>query len=416
MTLKEKSLYSNRLILDYPFHWTELTKDYVDANIQCPLESSVLTQSIVRKTLLQHYYYFNDLMRVMAQSLACPVTIHSIAFVEGTPTDLADYEAHTFKHLSLLSDSGRVSIMLSDSFLSSFVHYALGCTDQSILSLSMTHREKKLVELFGGMFLKSFQYAWGQSHGQAAFHWDSDPYSNGVNNGKSCFYMMTLSIDGGSPVVIGSYYDAKTVLRLSKENVAEVGTKDPIALTVDSMAKIPVRMTGVLGQTRMSMADLAQLQVGDVVALPTRLDEAVSIEIGDTQFGAILGKKNRALAVKLLANELNLDPLDNLELLDKSDRSTEQVPPDSKQDESIAGSMPDQEIASPTIEDNTSAHADQTDDKPNRVEATNDSPSDSFSWDDINDSMISAIDDTDVDNDLESSFWLEDDNADGQSE
>ena len=410
MTLKEKQLYSNRLVLDYPFHWTELKKEHVDANIYSPIESPLLTQSIIRNGLLQHYYYFQDLVQIMSRSLGCPIAVQSIAFVEAMPADLLQYESHTFQYLSLLSDNARISIVLSDAFLNSFVHYALGCVGQSILSLSMTKREKKVVEIFTDMLLKSFGKAWGQSTGRAGFHWDSSPASGDTNNYKSCFFMATVSIDGGTPVVIGTYYDSKTVLRFAKDAVPDSISQESVALSANSMSKISVRMKGVLGHARMNMADLMQLQVGDVVVLPTSLDDPVSLEIGTTRFDAVLGKRHQILALKLLANNFGLNASGP-----KGDAALAQLD-DSETDRDVEG----------LIDYDASLNDDEADSAPSNLDAfslenteratdeTGNASDDSFSWDDINDSMISSIDDADNDNDLESSFWLEDD-ADSKS-
>jgi hypothetical protein len=410
MTLKEKQLYSNRLVLDYPFHWTELKKEHVDANTSSPIESPLLTQSIIRNGLLQHYYYFQDLVQSMSRSLGCPIAIQSIAFVEAMPADLLQYESHTFQHLSLLSDNARISIVLSDAFLNSFVHYALGCVGQSVLSLSMTKREKKVAEIFTDMLLKSFDKAWGQSAGRAGFHWDSSPASGDTNNYKSCFFMATVSIDGGAPVVIGTYYDAKTVLRFAKDAAPDSINQESVALSANSMSKIAVRMKGVLGHARMNMADLMQLQVGDVVALPTHLDAPVSLEIGTTRFDAVLGKKHQSLALKLLANNFGLNASGP-----KGDAALAQLD-DSETDRDVEG----------LIDYDASLNDDEADLAPSNLDTfslenteratdeTGNASDDSFSWDDINDSMISSIDDADNDNDLESSFWLEDD-ADSKS-
>jgi len=154
-----------------------------------------------------------------------------------------------------------------------------------------------------------------------------------------------------------------------------------------------------------------QLQVGDVVALPTRLDDPVSLEIGTTRFDAVLGKKHQSLALKLLANNFGLNASEvpegdaDLAQLDDSetDRDVEDlIDYDDSLNDDEADSAPS-DLDTFSLE-NTERATDET----------GNASDDSFSWDDINDSMISSIDDADNDNDLESSFWLEDD-ADGKS-
>jgi hypothetical protein len=222
--------------------------------------------------------------------------------------------------------------------------------------------------------------------------------------------MATVSIDGGTPVVIGTYYDSKTVLRFAKDAVPDSISQESVALSANSMSKISVRMKGVLGHARMNMADLMQLQVGDVVALPTRLDDPVSLEIGTTRFDAVLGKKHQSLALKLLANNFGLNASGP-----KGDAALAQLD-DSETDRDVEG----------LIDYDASLNDDEADSAPSNLDTfslenteratdeTGNASDDSFSWDDINDSMISSIDDADNDNDLESSFWLEDD-ADSKS-
>jgi len=401
MTLKDKQLYSNRLILDYPFHWTELTKDYIDANIQCSLESSLLTQSIIRKSLLNHYYYFQDLLRIMSQSLGCPIAMQSIAFAEAAIHDLAHYESHSFQHLSLLSDGGRISIMLSDAFLSSFIHYALGCVGKSVLSVSMTARERKIIEIFSSMFFKSFQSMWGQPESRFGFHWDSNKNTSNSSNYKHCFFMVTFTIDGGDPLVIGSYYDPKTVVQFSKDLKPDYAHLDSVALGSDAMSKIPVRMKGVLSNTRMTMSDLTQLQVGDVIALPTHLDDSVSIEIGGTRFEGVLGQTKRVLAIKLLSNQVHVETDDEVA------KDTDAVGADAVNADVLESGGNNTTDGIETASSDAQPLPLDYDEKPSNDPVPESSESeDAFSWDDINDSIISSIDDND--NDLESTFWLED--------
>ena len=417
MALKKKQVYSNRLVLDYPFHWTELNKAHIDANPHSTIDSPLLTQSIIRDSLIQHYYYFQNLVHTMSRLLGCPISIHSIAFAEATLNDIAHYESHTYQQLSLLSDHARISILLSDAFLNSFVHYALGCVNQTILSLSMTEREKKVVDVFLAIFLESFQTAWGHSDTTAGFHWNSIGMSPENNEYKSCFFMATVSIDGGDPVVIGAYYDPKTLLAIASNVRSTASQQGAVVLAPNTMAEVPVRMKGVLGKMSMSMSDLVHLQVGDVISLSKRLDDPVSIEIGTAQFDAVLGRKNQRLALKLLANSFNV-------------RAHQAEDTTYSEDSVITDSDPQ-----PSLEQDSGATvepvATQTQDGENAFHAEADadggdasggdtmggaSEDDTFSWDDLNNSMISSLDDSDNDSDLESSFWLEGDDADNRSE
>jgi len=160
-------------------------------------------------------------------------------------------------------------------------------------------------------------------------------------------------------------------------------------------------MKGVLSNTRMTMSDLTQLQVGDVIALPTHLDDSVSIEIGGTRFEGVLGQTKRVLAIKLLSNQVHVETQDDV-AKDTDAVGAEAVNADVLE----SGGDTTTDDIEPAGSDAQSLPLDHDEAPSNDLVPEFSESEDTFSWDDINDSIISSIDDND--NDLESSFWLED--------
>jgi flagellar motor switch protein FliM len=61
-----------------------------------------------------------------------------------------------------------------------------------------------------------------------------------------------------------------------------------------------LELKAVLGKTEINVKDLLELQVGDVINLGKKVDEDISVYVGDMEkFTGVVGLKDRNLAVQI---------------------------------------------------------------------------------------------------------------------
>jgi flagellar motor switch protein FliM len=83
-------------------------------------------------------------------------------------------------------------------------------------------------------------------------------------------------------------------------NYAEDDKQEQSGIIASQIENTELELKAVLGETEINMKDLLGLQVGDVITLKKKVDEDISIYIGDIEkFYGIVGLKDRSLAVQI---------------------------------------------------------------------------------------------------------------------
>lgn len=67
----------------------------------------------------------------------------------------------------------------------------------------------------------------------------------------------------------------------SSKDVDEAALDAASAIPLDRVSDIPIRVSAVLGRTRMSVADLASLKDGSIVELDRKVGEPIDLYVND---------------------------------------------------------------------------------------------------------------------------------------
>lgn len=93
---------------------------------------------------------------------------------------------------------------------------------------------------------------------------------------------MDLDISEGGAGDLGTFADAAEGLDLEQmegTSVNVVDTESKMAEDLEAVFDVPVRVSAVLGRTKMPVSDLLQMDVGTVVELDRQIGEAIDILI-----------------------------------------------------------------------------------------------------------------------------------------
>lgn len=70
----------------------------------------------------------------------------------------------------------------------------------------------------------------------------------------------------------------------------------------DTLIRAVVPLEAVLGQAKLRLSDVARLQVGDILALDSNVDEPIPIKVGEVpRFMAKPGRKKEQSSVQLVS-------------------------------------------------------------------------------------------------------------------
>lgn len=256
-------------------------------------------------------------------SVVLPPFLRTVVRVDLTSLDQLTYDEFILSvarptSLSILDMSpleGKAVMEMSPGMVFPIVDRVLGGKGLSMATpRELTEIENRIMYRIVLMILDSWKRSWEQliELSMGVVNQESDPLIVQIVAGSEMVILVGYEVYVGeavgslnicipllvlNPILDQISQQAHFQRPASSEDLAR--TREVICRT---LSKAEVHVDALLGQAKLPLSEIAQLQVGDVIPLNTSADEPIRIEVGNvTRFLAMPGRKGEQSSVQLVS-------------------------------------------------------------------------------------------------------------------
>ena len=168
----------------------------------------------------------------------------------------------------------------------SLINHALGMRDLSNPNRQLTELENSVLQNVLDKYLSLFLKAYDNAMTDAKLTIINSPdlrIENAISPSETFVsFQVVASINGSAPSKLTYGYTGKTLKKLlrRKAEKAQPKTIDLRRIPAEILEQIRIPISVQIGETTISTSDIDSLEIGDVVSLDSKTDEAVLINLG----------------------------------------------------------------------------------------------------------------------------------------
>ncbi|MFA5879236.1 MAG: FliM/FliN family flagellar motor switch protein, partial [Candidatus Margulisiibacteriota bacterium] len=312
---KEKICFSSNIKLTPALgDWTTLKTiqpDLEEINISKVQEISfdTLPKKLFKYTLFMHYRFAEYLTTKLSNDLNIKIELHSIKTFQLPYKEFIENQKETLIQSDLTIGSfGKINILIEQSFADMIINRISGGKGEIVVPTNnFSDLELEILSLQINELLPSFCQIWKNILNEEdikveVFHGKFQADQK-VSLRETYIYYNFYFIFGEKILVkiIMGYpnYILRSLLNIKNKILESINKR--VALNNKTLEKIKINLLAILGKTNLTMKELRNLQVGDILTLENKIEEPLELYLGNKiKYFVQPGVANNKLAAQLL--------------------------------------------------------------------------------------------------------------------
>lgn len=268
----------------------------------------------VDELLQLHYLFGQDLVKLLTENLKTGVQLFKVSVEQMKYLEFLNVYKGYYASVVVPGQEFSGLTMLVDYSLANTLKNRIAGGDVSYIknNKKFSDIEEVVVSFCADQIIKLYEKKWLNSFAldltQKSIYSPKIKIEDRINKTDDVMvFSINLSLGDQYPVEVAFLFNGNDLEKLAEKyfkNIKQKKKKSTVKLQPISVSNIVVPVTVNIGTATLSMTDVLNLHVGDVLQLNEKIGDNVLIKIGDkSEFIGKLGNKNNRFAVKIIESK-----------------------------------------------------------------------------------------------------------------